>query len=70
MERRLVRARRKVTDARIPFRVPPDELLAGVLRVVYLIYTEGHAATRGAAPVRGDCARRRSGSRACSPGRR
>ena len=58
MERRLVRARRKVTDARIPFRVPPDELLAerlaGVLRVVYLLYTEGHVATRGASPVRGD----------------
>ena len=50
MERRLVRARRKVTDARIPFRVPPDELLserlAGVLRVVYLVYTEGHGAVR------------------------
>ena len=47
MERRLVRARRKVTDARIPFRVPPDELLAerlgGVLRVVYLLYTDAHA---------------------------
>ena len=45
MERRLVRARRKVTSARIPFRVPPDALLperlAGVLRVVYLLYTEG-----------------------------
>ena len=58
MERRLTRARRKVTDARIPFRVPPDELLAerlaGVLRVVSLIYTEGHTATRGPEPVRGD----------------
>ena len=58
MERRLGRARRKVSDARIPFRVPPDDLLperlAGVLRVVYLIYTEGHTATRGEAPVRGD----------------
>ena len=58
MERRLTRARRKVTDARIPFRVPPDELLAerlaGVLRVVSLIYTEGHTATQGPEPVRGD----------------
>jgi RNA polymerase sigma-70 factor, ECF subfamily len=56
MERRLIRARRKVSDAAIPFRVPPDELLmerlGGVLRVVYLIYNEGHVATRGA--VRGD----------------
>ena len=51
MERRLTRARNKVSDARIPFRVPPDELLverlAGVLRVVYLVFNEGHAATRG-----------------------
>ncbi|HEX2088101.1 MAG TPA: sigma-70 family RNA polymerase sigma factor [Solirubrobacteraceae bacterium] len=58
MERRLVRARRKVTDARIPFRVPPDELLgerlAGVLRVVYLVFNEGHTATRGDAAVRAD----------------
>jgi RNA polymerase sigma-70 factor (ECF subfamily) len=58
MERRLVRARRKVTDARIPFRVPPDELLgerlAGVLRVIYLVFTEGHSAARGEQPVRAD----------------
>src|SRR5262249_60927982 len=58
MERRLVRARRKITDARIPFRVPPDELLgerlAGVLRVVYLIFNEGHVATGGEAPIRGE----------------
>jgi RNA polymerase sigma-70 factor (ECF subfamily) len=58
MERRLIRARRKVTDARIPFRVPPDELLparlAGVLRVVYLVYTEGHVATHGDEAVRAD----------------
>ena len=58
MERRLVRARRKVTDARIPFAVPPDERLperlAGVLRVVYLIFTEGHMAARGEAPIRGE----------------
>jgi RNA polymerase sigma-70 factor (ECF subfamily) len=58
MEQRLVRARRKITGAAIPFRVPPDELLTerlgGVLRVVYLAYTEGHVATRGEQPVRGD----------------
>jgi len=51
MERRLGRARRKVTDARIPVSVPSDDLLperlAGVLRVVYLIYTEGHGSVRG-----------------------
>jgi hypothetical protein len=58
MERRLVRARRKVTDARIPFRVPGDDLLParldGVLRVVYLVFTEGHVSTRSDAPVRGE----------------
>ena len=58
MERRLGRARRKVSVARIPFTVPSDDLLperlAGVLRVVYLIYTEGHVATRGSEAVRGD----------------
>jgi len=47
MERRLTRARNKVSDARIPFRVPTDDLLverlAGVLRVVYLVFNEGHA---------------------------
>jgi RNA polymerase sigma-70 factor, ECF subfamily len=50
MERRLTRARRKVTDAAIPFRVPSDDLLperlAGVLRVIYLVYTEGHGGLR------------------------
>jgi RNA polymerase sigma-70 factor, ECF subfamily len=58
MERRLVRARRKVADARIPFRVPPDDVLperlAGVLRVVYLVFNEGHVATAGDALVRGE----------------
>jgi RNA polymerase sigma-70 factor (ECF subfamily) len=50
MERRLTRARNKVTDAGIPFRVPTDDLLperlGGVLRVIYLVFTEGHAAAR------------------------
>jgi RNA polymerase sigma-70 factor (ECF subfamily) len=58
MERRLVRARRTITDARIPFRVPADELLPerldGVLRVVYLVFTEGHVTTRSDDPVRGE----------------
>jgi RNA polymerase sigma-70 factor (ECF subfamily) len=58
MERRLVRARRKITDARIPFRVPADDLLPerldGVLRVVYLVFTEGHVSTRSDEPVRGE----------------
>ncbi|MEV0156915.1 DUF6596 domain-containing protein [Micromonospora sp. NPDC050686] len=51
MAKRITRAKRKIRDARIPFRVPAvDELperLPGVLQVVYSVFTEGYAASSG-----------------------
>lgn len=49
MEKRLVRARAKIKNAGIPYRVPPANRLAerreGVLSVLYLLFTEGYSAT-------------------------
>jgi RNA polymerase sigma-70 factor (ECF subfamily) len=56
MAQRLVRVKRKIRDARLPFAMPPKERLAerldGVMLVVYLVFTEGYAATSGKVWIR------------------
>jgi len=58
LAQRIVRAKAKIRDARIPYQVPPAEELpdrvATVLQVVYLVFNEGYSASSGASLTRAD----------------
>ncbi|MGP0092022.1 MAG: RNA polymerase sigma factor [Xanthobacteraceae bacterium] len=61
MAQRLVRAKKKIRDAKIPYETPDTPMLdarvEGVLAVIYLVFTEGYAVTSGADLMREDLSR-------------
>ena len=58
LAQRIVRAKARIRDQKIPYRVPPEEelpgRLEGVLRVIYLVFNEGYSASAGDALTRPD----------------
>jgi RNA polymerase sigma-70 factor (ECF subfamily) len=58
MQKRLTRAKQKIAQARIPYRIPADHELpdrvSGVAATVYLLFNEGYSASRGDDPLRAD----------------
>ena len=62
MTRRITRAKQRIADSGVPFRLPPApqraERLAVVLHVLYLIFNEGYASTAGPQPAPGRAVRR------------
>nr|WP_314607132.1 sigma-70 family RNA polymerase sigma factor [uncultured Janthinobacterium sp.] len=58
LSQRLLRARRKIAEARIPFELPPEQdwpqRLAQVLHVIYLVFSEGYCASGGETLLRAD----------------
>jgi RNA polymerase sigma-70 factor (ECF subfamily) len=71
MAQRIVRAKKKIRDAGIPYRIPAEadlpDRLRPVLAVLYLIFNEGYAATSGTGLVRDDLCAEAIRRRVCSP---